>query len=115
MAQDLLTGVDRARRDDARLVAQVHPDEERDTTVQAIVRALLDGSRPAQVAAEHLLCAQALPSPEGALRRETLAIHTSTGSPDGREGVDAFIRQAGAPLSQRPGLTRQVNRLTVDG
>lgn len=75
----------------AGLVAQVHPDDELDAAVQVVVRTLLDGSRSAQVAAKHLLRAQAVPTPEGALRRETLAIRAAAAGPDGREGVDAFV------------------------
>lgn len=75
----------------AGLVAQVHPDDELDAAAAEVVATLLAGSRAAQVAAKHLLRAQALPSPEGAMRRETLAIRACAGGPDGREGVDAFV------------------------
>lgn len=75
----------------AGLVAQVHPDVELDAAAAMVVRTLLAGSRSAQVAAKHLLRAQAIASPEGALRRETLAIRAAAGGPDGHEGVDAFL------------------------
>lgn len=75
---------------EAGLVAQVHPDDELDEAVRSVTATLLAGSRSAQVAAKHLLRAQAVPSPEGALRRETLAIRAAAASADGREGVDAF-------------------------
>ncbi len=75
----------------AGLVAQVHPDDELDAAADAVVASLLAGSRSAQVAAKHLLRAQAVPSPEGAMRRETLAIRAAAAGPDGREGVAAFV------------------------
>ena len=75
----------------AGLVAQVHPDDGLDAAADAVVAALLAGSRDAQVAAKHLLRARAVPDPEGALRRETLAIRACVEGPDGREGVDAFL------------------------
>jgi 2-(1,2-epoxy-1,2-dihydrophenyl)acetyl-CoA isomerase len=52
---------------------------------------LLAGSRTAQVAAKRLLREVAVPWAEGALRRETLSIRSCAASPDGREGVDAFL------------------------
>lgn len=75
----------------AGLVAQVHPDDQLDPAAAAVVAALLAGSRSAQVAAKHLLRAQAVPYPEGAMRRETLAIRAAAAGPDGREGVAAFL------------------------
>jgi 2-(1,2-epoxy-1,2-dihydrophenyl)acetyl-CoA isomerase len=76
---------------EAGLVAQVHPDGELDAAAAAVVATLLAGSRTAQVAAKHLLRAQAVAHPEGAMRRETLAIRAAAGSADGREGVAAFV------------------------
>jgi 2-(1,2-epoxy-1,2-dihydrophenyl)acetyl-CoA isomerase len=76
---------------EAGIVAQVHPDDELDAAAAAVVGTLLAGSRSAQVTAKHLLRAQALPYPEGSLRKETLAIRAAAGGPDGREGVDAFV------------------------
>lgn len=89
----------------AGLVAQVHPDGELDAAVSTVVATLLAGSRSAQVAAKHLLRAQAVSNPEGALRRETLAIRASAGGPDGQEGVDAFLakRAPTFPSSGGPG------------
>ena len=75
----------------AGLVAEVHPDEELDAAVERVVGQLLAGSRTAQVAAKRLLREVALPWAEGALRRETLSIRACAASPDGREGVDAFV------------------------
>lgn len=73
------------------LVAEVHPDDELDAAVDRVVTALLAGSRTAQVAAKRLLREVALPGAEGALRRETLSVRACAGSPDGREGVAAFV------------------------
>lgn len=75
----------------AGLVAEVHPDDELDAAVDVVVDTLLAGSRTAQVAAKRLLREVALPWAEGALRRETLSIRSCAASPDGREGVDAFV------------------------
>ena len=72
-------------------VAQVHPDEELDAAASSVVAQLLAGSRDAQVAAKRLLRAQALPSPEAALRRESVAIRTSAAGADGQEGIAAFL------------------------
>ena len=75
----------------AGLVAEVHPDDELDAAVDRVVTALLSGSRTAQVAAKRLLSEVAVPWEEGALRRETLSIRSCAASPDGREGVEAFV------------------------
>jgi 2-(1,2-epoxy-1,2-dihydrophenyl)acetyl-CoA isomerase len=75
------------------LVAQVHPDEELESAVDHVVRALRFGSRTAQVAAKRLLRESASPGAEAALRRETLSIRARAASPDGREGVAAFLEK----------------------
>jgi 2-(1,2-epoxy-1,2-dihydrophenyl)acetyl-CoA isomerase len=75
----------------AGLVAEVHPDADLDAAVHRVVAQLLAGSRTAQVAAKRLLREVAVPWAEGALRRETLSIRACASSPDGREGVDAFV------------------------
>ncbi|MCW2580846.1 MAG: 2-(1,2-epoxy,2-dihydrophenyl)acetyl-CoA isomerase [Blastococcus sp.] len=75
----------------AGLVAEVHPDDELDAAVERVVTQLLAGSRTAQVAAKRLLRETATPLAEGALRRETLSVRAAAASPDGREGVDAFL------------------------
>jgi 2-(1,2-epoxy-1,2-dihydrophenyl)acetyl-CoA isomerase len=75
----------------AGLVAEVHPDDELDAAVERVVAQLLAGSRTAQVAAKRLLREAAVPWEEGALRRETLSIRACAASPDGREGVAAFV------------------------
>jgi 2-(1,2-epoxy-1,2-dihydrophenyl)acetyl-CoA isomerase len=74
----------------AGLVAAVYEDDQLDVEVDRVVAQLLAGSRTAQVAAKRLLREVALPSAEGALRRETLSIRACAASPDGLEGVDAF-------------------------
>jgi 2-(1,2-epoxy-1,2-dihydrophenyl)acetyl-CoA isomerase len=75
----------------AGLVAEVHPDDELDAAADRVVATLLAGSRTAQVAAKRLLRDVAVPWEEGALRRETLSIRACAASPDGREGVEAFV------------------------
>ena len=80
----------------AGLVAEVHPDDVLDAAVDAVVDQLLAGSRTAQVAAKRLLREVALPWAEGALRRETLSIRSCAVSPDGQEGVDAFVAKRAA-------------------
>lgn len=75
----------------AGLVAEVHPDDELDAAADRVVAQLLAGSRTAQVAAKRLLREVALPGAEGALRRETLSVRACATSPDGSEGLDAFL------------------------
>jgi 2-(1,2-epoxy-1,2-dihydrophenyl)acetyl-CoA isomerase len=75
------------------LVAQVHPDEALPAAVEEVVSLLLSGSRTAQVAAKRLLRETATPGAEAALRRETLSIRARAASPDGREGVAAFLEK----------------------
>jgi 2-(1,2-epoxy-1,2-dihydrophenyl)acetyl-CoA isomerase len=73
------------------LVAQVHPDDDLGSAVEDVVRLLRSGSRTAQVAAKRLLRETATPGAEAALRRETVSIRARAASPDGREGVAAFL------------------------
>ena len=73
------------------LVTQVHADADLTAATKDVVTTLLAGSRTAQVGAKRLLRAQALPHPEGAMRQETLSIRAAANSPDGREGVAAFL------------------------
>jgi len=73
------------------LVAEVHEPDELDAAVERVVAQLAAGSRTAQVAAKRLIRDVAQPAAEGALRRETLSIRACAGSPDGVEGVDAFV------------------------
>ncbi|MCU1691110.1 MAG: paaG2 [Frankiales bacterium] len=76
---------------EAGLVAAVHPDAELDDAAERVVAQLLTGSRTAQVAAKRLLREQATPRAEGAMRLEALSIRACAASPDGVEGVDAFL------------------------
>jgi 2-(1,2-epoxy-1,2-dihydrophenyl)acetyl-CoA isomerase len=73
------------------LVAQVHDDGALDAAVDEVVRQLLAGSATAQAATKRLIRTAAQAAPETALRAETLAVRTAAGSPDGREGVAAFL------------------------
>jgi len=74
-------------------VSEVHPDDTFDAAVAQVLQQLTSGSRDALVSAKRLIRAQALPAPETALRRETLAMRDNAGSPDGREGVAAFLEK----------------------
>ena len=74
-------------------VSEVHPDEQFADAAAAVVAQLVAGSRSALVSAKRTIRAQALPAPEAALRRESLAMRESAGSPDGREGVAAFLEK----------------------
>lgn len=78
---------------DAGLVARVVPAEELPPTVDQVVAALAAGSGTANAAAKRLLREAAVAAPESALRKETLSIRTLAGSPDGREGVAAFVEK----------------------
>ena len=73
------------------LVSQVHADEALPAAADEVVCLLRSGSRTAQVAAKRLLRETATPGAEAALRRETLSIRARAASPDGREGVAAFV------------------------
>jgi 2-(1,2-epoxy-1,2-dihydrophenyl)acetyl-CoA isomerase len=75
------------------LVAQVHADDAIDAAADEVVRALRSGSRTAQVATKRLLRATATPLEEAAFRRETLSLRSRAASPDGREGVSAFLQK----------------------
>lgn len=75
------------------LVAHLCEDDVVDADVERIVGQLRAGSRSAQVAAKRLMRETATPSAEAALRRETLSIRTRAASPDGREGVTAFLEK----------------------
>ena len=77
-------------------VSEVHPDDTFDDAVAQVLAQLSSGSRDALVSAKRLIRAQAVPSPETALRRETLAMRENAGGPDGREGVAAFLEKRSA-------------------
>ncbi|MFE7228338.1 enoyl-CoA hydratase-related protein [Nocardioides sp. NPDC057577] len=75
------------------LVTQVHPDEEMDAAVDKVVCSLTSGSRAALVSTKRLIRDSAMPGAEATLRSETASIRSRAGSPDGREGVRAFIEK----------------------
>lgn len=75
----------------AGLVARVVPDDELAAATEAIVAALLAGAPGAQGAVKRLLRETVDPAPERALRAETVSIRTQAGSPEGAEGVRAFL------------------------
>lgn len=78
---------------DAGLVARVVPVAELPTLVDDVVAQLLAGSPGAFAAAKRLVRGAAEPAPEAALRREAESISTLAGSPNGREGVAAFLEK----------------------
>ncbi|MEV5649523.1 enoyl-CoA hydratase-related protein [Nocardia sp. NPDC052254] len=73
------------------LVSQVIPDGRFEDAVADAVGLLRAGSRAAQVATKRLLRETATPGAEVALRRESLSIRTRASSPDGAEGIAAFL------------------------
>jgi 2-(1,2-epoxy-1,2-dihydrophenyl)acetyl-CoA isomerase len=75
------------------LVTQVHPDDRLSSAAEDVLHVLRSGSRSAQVSAKRLLRETATPGAEAALRQETLSIRTRAASPDGREGVAAFLEK----------------------
>jgi 2-(1,2-epoxy-1,2-dihydrophenyl)acetyl-CoA isomerase len=77
----------------AGVVTAVHPPEDLDAAVAKVVAQLLAGSRDAQVAAKHLLRGKVAPDAAAALDAETAGIARAAGSPDGREGVRAFLEK----------------------
>jgi 2-(1,2-epoxy-1,2-dihydrophenyl)acetyl-CoA isomerase len=85
---------------DAGLVARVVPADELPGVVDQVVAALVAGSAQAQAAAKRLLRDAATPSPETALRRESLSIRTLVGTPDGVEGVTAFLEKRAPSFGQ---------------
>ena len=84
-------------------VAEVLDAQELDAAAERVVAQLAAGSRTAQVAAKRLIRDVVQPSAEGALRRETLSIRACAASPDGVEGVDAFVakRSPSFPSARR--------------
>lgn len=85
---DLLTA---AEAHAAGLVARVVPADELAATVEEVVAILAAGSGSANAAAKRLLRRAAAPEPEAALREESLAISAQSVTPDGIEGVAAFL------------------------
>lgn len=78
---------------DAGLVARVVPADELAATAEQVVATLAAGSPSANAAAKRLLREVVAPAPETALRKESLSIRALAGSPDGREGVAAFVEK----------------------
>ena len=78
---------------DAGLVARVVPADELAATTEQVVATLAAGSPTANAAAKRLLRDVVAPAPETALRKESLSIRALAGSPDGREGVAAFVEK----------------------
>jgi 2-(1,2-epoxy-1,2-dihydrophenyl)acetyl-CoA isomerase len=85
---------------DAGLVARVVPAEELPAAVDQVVEALLAGPAAAQAAAKRLLREAASPSPETALRRESLSIRTLVDTSDGAEGITAFLEKRAPRFGQ---------------
>lgn len=83
----------------AGLVARVVPAEELADVTEQVVATLAAGSRTANAAAKRLLREAVVPAPEAALRKETLSIRALAGSPDGREGVAAFVEKRAPKFS----------------
>lgn len=85
---------------DAGLVARVVPAAELAATVEQVVGVLAAGSATANGAAKRLLRDVAAPAVETALRKESLSIRAMAGSPDGREGVAAFVEKRSPRFGQ---------------
>jgi 2-(1,2-epoxy-1,2-dihydrophenyl)acetyl-CoA isomerase len=88
LLNDVLTA---AEAHAAGLVARVVPDDELAAFTDDVVALLLEGPAAAQADVKRLMREAVEPSPESALRRETLAIRRNAASADGREGVAAFL------------------------
>lgn len=82
------------------LVARVVPAEELAATADKIVAGLAAGSGAAQAGAKRLLRDIAAPAPEAALRKESLSISSQAVTPDGREGVAAFLEKRAPRFNQ---------------
>ena len=87
---DVLTAQEAA---DAGLVARVVPASDLAAVAEDVVARLLDGSSAAFAAAKRLVRGVAEPAPETALRREAESISELGGSPQGQEGVAAFVEK----------------------
>ncbi|MEU9025839.1 enoyl-CoA hydratase-related protein [Actinomadura sp. NPDC048394] len=84
------------------LVAEVHLDEDLASGAERLIAQLRSGSRAAQVAAKRLMREAATPNAEAALRREALSIRARAASPDGREGVAAFLEKRAPHFPSSP-------------
>lgn len=87
---DLLTAQEAA---DAGLVARVVAADELSAAVDEVVATLLAGSPQAFAATKRLVRDAADSGPEAALRRESQSISTLGGSPNGQEGIAAFLEK----------------------
>ncbi len=87
---DLITAQEAA---DAGLVARVVPAGDLAATTDEVVATLLAGSPQAFAATKRLLRDVAESAPETALRREAESISGLAGTPNGREGVAAFLEK----------------------
>lgn len=85
---------------DAGLVARVVPAEELAGVADEVVAQLVTGSATAHAAAKRLLREVAAPAPEAALRRESLTIRSLVGTPDGAEGIAAFLQKRPAEFGR---------------
>lgn len=87
---DLLTAQQAA---DAGLVARVVPAAELAAATDEVVATLLAGSPQAFAATKRLVREAAEPAPESGLRREAQSISALGGSPNGQEGIAAFLEK----------------------
>ncbi|KAA1428275.1 enoyl-CoA hydratase/isomerase family protein [Nocardioides antri] len=78
---------------DAGLVARVVPAADLAATADDLVATLLAGSPEAFAAAKRLVRDAADATTESALRREAQSISALAGSPNGREGIAAFLEK----------------------
>ena len=97
LLNDVLTA---AEAQAAGLVARVVPDDELPALTERVVADLLAGPAAAQADVKRLMRDAVEPAPESALRRETLAIRRNAASPDGREGVAAFLEKRSPRFSR---------------
>ncbi|ROO87893.1 enoyl-CoA hydratase [Actinocorallia herbida] len=77
----------------AGLIARVVPDADLAKTSEELVAQLLRGPVGALASTKRLLRAAVEPDPESVMRREALAIRLNAATPDGREGVTAFLEK----------------------
>ncbi len=87
---DLLTAQEAAA---AGLVARVVPAADLAAATDDVVATLLSGSPASLAATKRLVRDAAEPSPEAGLRREAQSISALAGSPDGLEGMAAFLEK----------------------
>jgi 2-(1,2-epoxy-1,2-dihydrophenyl)acetyl-CoA isomerase len=87
---DMITAQEAA---DAGLVARVVPAADLAATTDEVVATLLAGSPQAFAATKRLVRDAADSAPEAALRRESQSISALGVSPNGREGIAAFLEK----------------------